>query len=261
MNKQNKKMQNVEHDYVTNRVLTMFGGGILLIAFTTYLRNCLTYASSITTGLVASKIGVYLGIAGFVFGLIWNVTALKKGKYNHETLFNGTGLMMFGVLLAICSWMITGLGVERATRIAYILIPVCALLYLIYSVYLREFFTVAAGLTGVVFCAWLVMQTHGSTSFSGIVVVFLALGLVICLLMEGVYLATRKNGGKIRFGKRKIAVYGQNTRHLFVLAAVLLGAAVLAAAFFLGAPWGYYAMYTLIGVIFIEAVYYTVKMM
>ena len=44
-----KRPAAAESDYVTNKVLTVFAGGILLMAFSAYLRKGLSYASSFPT--------------------------------------------------------------------------------------------------------------------------------------------------------------------------------------------------------------------
>lgn len=251
----------VESDYVTNRVLTVFGGGILLMAFATYLKNGLSYASSFPMSFQIAQGGIWVGIILAVLGLVLNGMQLTRGTYRAQTLFNGTGLLMLGALLSLVCYLLVGYDPEQALRILYVIIPVCAILYLVYSVYPREFFTLAAMMTSVAVLLWLIAKSIGSNSLSGASLWFLALGLVLCVGLEGLFLAVRKKRGKLTMGKLDLQVFGPQTSHALVVTVALCSALLLLAAFFLAGSVGLYAMFALVGSLFVLAVYYTVKMM
>lgn len=250
-----------ESDYVTNKVLTVFAGGILLMAFAAYLRKGLSYASSFPTAYLVARGSEWAGLALALVGLVFNGRQLSGGTYNHKTLFNGTGLLMLGLPLSLCGYLMLDFGPEQAMHALYLLIPVAAILYLVCAVYPREFFTVAAALTANAILLWLVAKSAVSNSFSGLTWLFFALGLVVCAGLEGLYLATRKTGGLLKLGKFSLRLFDRQTKHKLVAGAAGGSAALLAASFLLGGGLGYYAVYLMVGVLFILAVFYTVRMM
>ena len=134
-------------------------------------------------------------------------TRSGKRPYNVKTLFNGTGLMMLGALLALCSYLMVGFDPETALRVLYVIIPVCAILYLVYSVYPREFFSLAAAMTLVALMLWLIAKSTGSNTMSGATVWFLAFGLLICVGLEGLFLLARKKPGKLKVGPVDLSMF------------------------------------------------------
>lgn len=256
-----KQISRAESDYVTNRVLTVFAGSILLMVYSTYLKNGLSYASSFPTAFMAAKIALWLGLGLAAAGVVLDVWQMRRGTYRPETLFNGTGLLMLGLLLAAASYLMVGFDPEVSLRVLYVIIPVCAILYLVYSVYPREFFSLATAMTLVAVMLWLIAKSIGSNAMSGATVWFLAVGLLICVGLEGVYLMVRKNRGKLKVGKLEPALFGPDTKHALVVSVAACCAVLLLAAFFLAGSVGYYAMFAVAGALFVMVVYYTVKMM
>ena len=84
---------------------------------------------------------------------------------------------------------------------------------------------------------------------------------MVCAALEGLYLATRSNRGRLKWGKVSITVFNHDTKHALVATVAVVGAVLLLAAFFLGGSVGYYAMYAVAAVLFLMAVYYTARMM
>lgn len=256
-----KQISKVESDYVTNRVLTVFAAGILLMIYATYLKTGLSYASSFPTAFLVAKAALWAGLGLALAGVVLDVWQMRKGSYRAETLFNGTGLLMVGLVLSLASYLMIGFDPETSLRVLYVIIPVCAILYLVYSVYPREFFSLATAMTLVAVVLWLIARSIGSNAMSGATVWFLAVGLLICVGLEGVYLMVRKNRGKLKMGKFQPVLFGPDTKHALVVTVAACCAVLLLAAFFLAGSVGYYAMFALVGALFVMAVYYTVKMM
>ena len=229
--------------------------------FCFYLKNGLSYASSFTTALGVAQGSIWAGLVLALAGLVLTGRQLAKGTYKGTTLFNGNGLLMLGLLLSLCGYLMVDFGPQQALRALYVIIPVWAILYLIYSVYPREFFTLATAMTLQAAFLWLVAKSAVSNSFSGTTGVFLALGLVVCAALEGLYLVTRSNRGRLKWGKVSITVFNHDTKHALVATVAVVGAVLLLAAFFLGGSVGYYAMYAVAAVLFLMAVYYTARMM
>lgn len=250
-----------ESDYVTNKVLTVFAGGILLMAFAAYLRKGLSYASSFPTAYLVARASEWAGLLLALAGLVVNGRQLARGAYNHKTLFNGTGLLMLGLPLSLCGYLMLDFGPEQAMHALYLLIPVAAILYLVYAVYPREFFTLAAAMTANAILLWLVAKSAVSNSFAGLTWLFFVLGLAVSAGLEGLYLATRKEGGVLKAGKFSLRLFDRQTKHSLVAGVAAASGVLLAASFLLGGGLGCYAVYAMVAALFILAVYYTVRLM
>lgn len=251
----------VEHDDVTNRVLTAFGGGVLLIIASSMMRRGLNYAASILFTLKFIDVAIIASIVLCCAGIVLNIWQISKKKYNAKTLINGTGLLLFSALFGFCAYLMIGFGAENAIRTIYVLIPAFAMLYLIYSVYPREFFVCSCVLSSTALFTWLLSRSIGSNAMTGAVPLFFACGVAVCAITEIGFLLSAKSGGVLKIGKIKIQLFGPHTKHLMIAIVCAACVALLVATLFLGAPYGYYAMFAAISALFVMAVYYTVKMM
>ncbi len=256
-----KRPAAAESDYVTNKVLTVFAGGILLMAFSAYLRKGLSYASSFPTAYWVARASEWAGLILAAAGIVIHGRQLARGSYNGKTLFNGVGLLMLGLPLSLCGYLMLDFGPESAMHALYLLIPAAAILYLVYAVYPREFFTLAAAMTADAVLLWLVAKSAVSNSFADKTWLFFALGLAVCAGLEGLYLGSRKEGGQIKMGKFVLRLFDRQTKHALVAGVAGGSAALLAASFLLGGGLGYYAVYAMAAALFVMAVYYTVRMM
>lgn len=256
-----KRPAAAESDYVTNKVLTVFAGGILLMAFSAYLRKGLSYASSFPTAYWVARASEWAGLILAAAGIVIHGRQLARGSYNGKTLFNGVGLLMLGLPLSLCGYLMLDFGPESAMHALYMLIPAAAILYLVYAVYPREFFTLAAAMTADAVLLWLVAKSAVSNSFADKTWLFFALGLAVCAGLEGLYLGSRKEGGQIKMGKFVLRLFDRQTKHALVAGVAGGSAALLAASFLLGGGLGYYAVYAMAAALFVMAVYYTVRMM
>lgn len=256
-----KRPAAAESDYVTNKVLTVFAGGILLMAFSAYLRKGLSYASSFPTAYWVARASEWAGLILAAAGIVIHGRQLSRGSYNGKTLFNGVGLLMLGLPLSLCGYLMLDFGPESAMHALYLLIPAAAILYLVYAVYPREFSTLAAAMTADAVLLWLVAKSAVSNSFADKTWLFFALGLAVCAGLEGLYLGSRKEGGQIKMGKFVLRLFDRQTKHALVAGVAGGSAALLAASFLLGGGLGYYAVYAMAAALFVMAVYYTVRMM
>ena len=256
-----KRPAAAESDYVTNKVLTVFAGDILLMAFSAYLRKGLSYASSFPTAYWVARASEWAGLILAAAGIVIHGRQLARGSYNGKTLFNGVGLLMLGLPLSLCGYLMLDFGPESAMHALYLLIPAAAILYLVYAVYPREFFTLAAAMTADAVLLWLVAKSAVSNSFADKTWLFFALGLAVCAGLEGLYLGSRKEGGQIKMGKFVLRLFDRQTKHALVAGVAGGSAALLAASFLLGGGLGYYAVYAMAAALFVMAVYYTVRMM
>lgn len=256
-----KKITQSESDFVTNKVLTVFAGGILLIFIASMISNGLSYVKYM--GFTLKFVGVMriVGPVLAVLGLAFSAWQLTRKKYNSKTLFNGTGFAMFFALFSFCVHLMYSFGSERALRASYVIIPVFALLYLIYSVYPRDLFMCALTFSATAAFSGLIAQSAGSNAMGGFVVVFFAAGLLICALTALWFAITRKNGGVLKIGKVGIRFFEKGARGVVIYSVCALCAAALVVAFLATAPMAYYAMFAAIAALFVMAVYYTIKML
>ena len=141
--KKEAKAQKVQkaQDIITNRVLIFFGFTAIFLWAISYLNRAFDYPSSFQAANVAAVIMMVVGAAAVVAGLVWQRARVRSGKAQDAAL-SGYVVVWFGLVLALSCAMMMFYSYTLAMRLLYVLMPVSAVLYLIYYVYPREFFTV-----------------------------------------------------------------------------------------------------------------------
>lgn len=256
-----KKQSHEESDFITNKVLTVFGGGILLIFIASMMSSGVNYVQYMAFTYKFIDVMLIVGPILVVLGLVLSIWQTMHSKYNVKTLFNGTGLAIFFALFTFCAYLIIAFGSERAVRAAYVTIPVFALLYLIFSVYPRDLFMCALTFSATAAFSGLIAKSAGSNAMGNFVAVFFAAGLVVCALTALWFAITRKNGGILKVGKLGIRFFEKGARGAVIYGVCAFCAAALVIAFLATAPMAYYAMFAAIAALFVMAVYYTIKML
>ena len=139
-------------------------------------------------------------------------------------------------------------------------IPVVMLLGVVYLLYPREF---SVGLSALVFslCSVILLNRGASTSNGIFRIRVLVTGaiVVIAILLAAVALL-RRNGGALRRREGDVVLLPKSTNYL-LLVAVLAFAMLAPAAALLISGAAYYAIWALAVVIFLLAVYYTVRIL
>lgn len=253
------KVQKVQ-DIITNRVLLFFGLTVVFLWAISYLNRAFDYPSSFQTANVIAMILMCLGAAGFIAALAWQAARTRSGKAQDASV-SGYALAWFCLALALSCAMMMFYSYTLAMRLLYVVMPVSAVLYLIYYVYPREFFTISLTHAALAFLMWTMAKTLGTGGDVVIRYGSFGLAVLICAAALGLVWGTRKTDGSVKLGNRQIAVFNKHTnaRYLTVLYAATL--ALFVAALLLGTPFAFYALYVVLGFIFVAAVYYTVRML
>lgn len=211
---------------------------------------------TVTSMLVWHKILTvltWLGLAAFVGGTAGAIVK-KEDKKLRKILTWGAGV---GAFFFVSSLIITHFFTNAFGTIAMcILVPILAVLALIYLLYQHECTLSTAMLAGAMFSVWL----RGTTAQSDVWRIPVAAGcvVVVLVLLAVLYLAdkARKADGKL-WGIRIFSVEC-DYRILYAALAVAAVAVLLAAVLPVIA---YYLMWALGVILFAELVYYTTKLM
>lgn len=192
----------------------------------------------------------YAGLALAVIGVIWWVICKKQGKK--------TRLPMICTLVVASLWLISLLTYqlnEYGVRILMLLPAVVAVLILVYFLYQRAFF-VNAILTGGGMAALLLYRRYFMNHPTAVVICFV-IGIVILALAALLAAKLRKTNGKL--GKFALMPEGSSYGICWLTCAIVAVTMIL--ALLLGATVAYYLIFVLVGWLFCQAVFFTVKLM
>ncbi|HIU42884.1 MAG TPA: hypothetical protein IAB67_01145 [Candidatus Ventrousia excrementavium] len=260
--KKEAKAQKVQkaQDIITNRVLIFFGFTAIFLWVISYLNRAFDYPSSFQAANVAAVIMMVVGAAAVVAGLVWQRARVRSGKAQDAAL-SGYVVVWFGLVLALSCAMMMFYSYTLAMRLLYVLMPVSAVLYLIYYVYPREFFTVCLTHASLAFLMWALAKTSDAGGDPVIRYGSFVLAVLVCAAALALAYKTRSTGGVLTLGSRQIAVFNKTTniRYVTILYAATL--VLLVAALLLGAPFAFYVLYADLAFIAVAAVYYTVRML
>jgi len=248
LSEKNRKKQQAQ-DLVTQRIMAIFLVTVLLLWGMSYLYDMMTYGSTFLQGQMVNNAVMAISGLGAVILLVLYFTAKKRGTLNTERVIN-TGFLALCLLVVCACSFILAMDYYNGMHILYIFLPVVAVLFLVYHVYERQFFTfcvVEAVAIGTAYCCY--VNAWEKTAMLVLAFVLCLAPMVLAVLKgERVQQLSEKVLGK-QFDKRyTLLVYGA-TMVVLAAAAVLGGKLALILCLALGA-------YMLA-----SAVFYTVKAM
>jgi len=245
-------------EMVSNRVLSMFAAGAILLWALAYLYKMFDYVPTTQTAVTVTKIAVAVAGVGFLASLLWFVIAIKKKTFDTSKIVNPATVMgLFGVIVICCGMLLYNYILSM--KLIYIFIPAVVIYYLIYNVYQRAFF----GLT----------VTHGIIAFalyfmsnsvkSWALYVYAAVCLIVCAAAFLACMSACKNNGTLKLGKCSIRLFDKINRSVIKTAAAIYGVSALAviAALFIPVYAIIYIFYAVIAFVVCCAVYYTIRLM
>ena len=197
---------------------------------------------------------------GSLLGLVMTVAGIAVGYQKREdkkmlAIMSWVGGV--GAFLAVSGWVITsffsnGQGVTTMC----ILVPILAVLALVYLLYQHECFLCTAALTGSLFTVWVRGAAADSASWRVLVIVgSVAAALVLAAAAALVYKAQQEEGKLL-----KLRVFSVECDYRILYAALGVGFVCVLAALVIPAA-AYYLMWVLGIALFAELAYYTTKMM
>ena len=195
----------------------------------------------------------WIGLAALLAGAAG--AFLKRQEEKLRTVFLWTAGA--GAFFFVSSWVVThffsnGAGVTAMC----IMVPIVAVLALVYLLYQHECALCTVMLSGAMFSVWLrgasaASERWGTPVMAGCIVVVLALAAVIFLTDKA-----RKDGGRLW----KLRVFSVECDYRIVYAVLAVAAVAVLLAAFLSAVC-YYLMWGLGVLLFAELVFYTTKLM
>ncbi len=247
-----KRQAQKREDQMFNRILVAFGIAIVLeVIFVMIYRYY--YRGNTQPNTAALVLGLIALAAAAACGLTF-LTA--HGRAHHAKALGVGVLVSLGAAAAFLLMYRFG---TFAASFCCIICPLVVGLYLVYTVYPREFFLLAIGAGGSIVALWLVRRYWETVPYrSYLLLGLLALALILILL--GTWLAGRHKG-VLHLGRLRLRVYA--TKGGRIPLAVTLGVALLLTVLtlILGPQVAYVGQLILGGLIFIAAVYFTVKLM
>jgi hypothetical protein len=245
--KNRKKKQ--EQDLVTKRIMAIFVVTVLLLWGMSSLYNMMTFGSTFLQGQIVNNVVMAASGLGAVIMLVLYFTSKKRGTLNTERVVN-TGFLALCLLVVCACSFILAMDYYNGMHILYIFLPVTAVLFLVYHVYERQFFTfcvVEAMAIASAYCCYVNAWEKTPALVLSFVLCLIPMALSV-LNGEKLQALSEKVMGK-QFDKRyTLLAYGV-TMVVLVAAALLRGKVALILCLALGA-------YMLA-----SAVYYTVKAM
>lgn len=188
-----------------------------------------------------------------------NTKIQKQDKRQQEDATFNRILILFccavvaEVILLLINHFLPGLTVIHWLTI---LIPVAAVLALVYYLFQRDFFCITLICAGGILSLQLYRRmflTHPFRIRCGFV-----LGFVLLAAAVVVFILLQRNDGVFPKGTRFLP---KDANYPLLYITCVLNAALLALTLILGGTAAYYLLFVLVGWLFVMAVYYTVKLM
>ena len=248
MSEKNKKKRQ-EQDLVTKRILAIFLVTVVLLWGMSSLYDMMTYGSTFMQGqLVNNSVMAVSGLAA-VISLVMYFTAKKRGTLRTDRVINSGFVALCLLVVCACSFILA-MDYYNGMHILYIFLPVIAVLFLVYHVYERQFFTfcvVEAMAIAAAYCCYVNAWEKTPALVLSFLLCLVPMALSV-LSWEKLRALSEKVLGKQYDKRYTLLVYGVTILAL-AAAALLRGKVALLLCLALGA-------YMLA-----SAVYYTVKAM
>ena len=249
-----REQRHEQEDATFNKMLLWLVGAVVMELFILLVKqiyvNLIAGEAAVNLLLNFFHIFIFLGAALVAAGIVWAVLNYRKGKS--------------AVVPCICAavaaglWVMSGLGYylfEIGMNIMMILPAMGAVLIVVYFLYQRVFFLNTLLTAGGLLSLWLYQQYyvfHPTTVRLSFVIEFilLAAGLVLSFLL-------RRGDGKLG----NLRVMPPDTGYLMTWITCAVTALALVLAIALGTAAGLYLLFALVAWVFVQAVFYTVRLM
>ena len=250
-----KRAQRYEkEDAEFNKMLLCLAGAVVVELLILLLKRCfinaMLGAGVMTVLLYFFRIFSVAGAVLAVAGLVWTVLTARKGK----------PAALPGICTAVAAglWVLSVLAYylyDVGMTIAMILPAVAAVLIVVYFLYQRVFFLNAALTAGGLLVLWLYRQYNAE--YPGAIRAIFVLGFVLlALALVGSFL--------LRVGEGKllgIQLMPADSGYVTTWITCGVTALVMALALALGVAAAYYLLFALVAWLFVQAVFFTVKLM
>ena len=243
-----------EDDKVFNRMLLWLAGAVVVELLLLLLQK--VYVEMIFSGIVAQALANFFKMfsaAGAVIAVgcgIWAVMNWRSGKpVTLPVIIAGVAAALW--VISLLSYFLYAEGV----RILMMFPAAAAVLIIIFFLYQRPFFFNAM-LTGGGLLA-LVLHRQYYMNHPRFIIACIVAGVAVLAAAAALALQLRRTDGKL--GGFRVVPVESNYLMTFLTCAVT--AVVMVLGLILGVSMSQYLMYALVGWLFIQAVFFTVKMM
>ena len=254
-NMNNKRTERTEKNSRSmNRALELLTAGFIAEFYLLMINNYFVKGSvgQVLTMMTVLKVLLYAGLALVAAGIV--LTVLSRKKSNIKPALSGW-LLIIGVFFTLSSELMLKIY-PAGTTAMIILVPVVMILGIIFLLYQREFSVQAMALALSILAMILLGRGAGKESWALVVKGYAVFAMIAVAAIEVFCTMAQKNDGCI--GNLRVFPPKADYR-LAVTVPALCFVAILAALFASGVA--YYGMWALSVVLFVLAVYYTVKML
>ena len=191
------------------------------------------------------------GILELGLSVFWRWQKGKKIPY----------LFSIGVVSLVSALMLhwTVIYGIQMVKLLCVFCPVAAVLYFIYTVYQPEFFATSLAMVSGILSMWIDRRYCYTHPEIGKYSLQVALAVIIVIIAVTVWASLGK--GVLKAGKWSYRLYRAKTSYPFPLVGMAAALAATAASVLFGIEVAYFAAIALAAVLFVYAVYYTVKLM
>lgn len=243
-----------EDDKVFNRMLLWLVGAVVAELLLLFLQK--VYVEMIFDGVVAlalSNVFRVFSVAGIIIVIgcaVWAVLNQRSGK--------SVTLPVAIAAVAACLWVVSLLSYflyAEGVRLLMLFPAAAAVLIIIFFLYQRPFFLNAILTGGGLLALWLHRQYY--MNHPRLITACVIGGVVLLALAAALAFQLRKTDGKL-FGVRVMPV---ESNYVMTWITCVVVAAAMIAALVMGTTAAYYLLFVLVGWLFAQAVFFTVKMM
>lgn len=243
-----------EDDKVFNRMLLWLAGAVVVELLLFLLQK--VFVEFVFEASVAMAVGTFFeiyAIAGLIIAAgcaAWAVVGARGGKSLLLPVSIGAAALGLWVVAVVSRYIY-----PDGVRILMMFPAAAAVLIIIYFLYQRPFFYNAILTGGGLLTLWL----HGKyyTNHPRFITACVVGGIVVLAAVAAVAFQLRKNDGKL--GRVRILPPGSSYMMTWLTCGVTAAAMVVGLA--LGVSLSHYLLYVLVGWLFAQAVFFTVKMM
>lgn len=252
--KSKREQRHEQEDAIFNKMLLCLAGAVIVELLFLLIKNIYINALLGGAGQVAliyffqayNIVGIVLTAAG----IAWAVMTYRKRKPVWVPVVCTAVVAVLWVMSVFAIYLM-----EIGMNIMMILPAAAAALIVVFFLYQRIFFFNATVAAGGLVALWLHRQYY--TDHPKMIIVFFAAGFVLLAAALAVSFLLRSGDG--RLGSLRVVPAGTSYVGTWITCGVT--ALTMALALVLGTAAGYYLLFGLVAWVFIEAVFFTVKLM
>lgn len=249
-----RTLRREKNDRCMNRALELLTAGFLGEFYLLLINNYFV-KGGVGQVLAVShmlEVLVYVGLALVAAGIAMLIVNKKHGK---EFTALNKWLLISGVFFTLSSELMLKIY-PQGTTFMCILVPVIMVLGIVFLMYPREFSVQAAALALSILAMVLLGRGSGKANWTLVVKGYSVFAVLAVLALQLLVLVAQKNDGCVK----TLQLFPSKTDYKLTYAVFVVCVLVILAALFVGNA-AFYGMWVLSVLLFVLAVYYTVKML